>query len=132
MVQAKTLERKRLDRAAGRRMLLKIARIGAEQALDFDSVRQLVWACRVIDGELGDQGLGPARKLLDALVETTVVTRLRKKMPDEVPDPLGKTARPGKTTIMEIDLASLLPPVGNYRPGIVQRHFAEIARVLEK
>lgn len=132
MIQAKTLEGTRLDRAAGRRMLLKIARIGAEQPLDFDSARQLVWACRVIDGELGDQGLGPARKLLDALVETTVVTRLRKKMPDQVPDPLGKTARPGKATIVEIDLASLLPPVGNYQPMVAQRHFAEIARVLEK
>lgn len=132
MVQARKLEGTRLDRAAGRQLLLKIARIGASQTLEFDSVRQLVWACQVIDDELGEQGLGSARKLLEQLGSTSIMTNLRKKTPDQVPDPLGKTARPGKTTIVEIDLSSLLPPIGQYRPEAVQKQFAAIVAALEK
>ena len=124
--RARQLESHPLSRAEGRRVLLAIAEAGAGGGLEYESSRQLVWACEVIYGELGR---GDADEL-KALREAGHVLVFPQRPARGVGAGLFEPKR-GPSKIVEIDLAKLLPPIGDYDPAEVTRAFGVLKRAVE-
>ena len=126
MVRAQQLERTPLSRKQGRGVLLALAKAGSAGGFDYESSRQLVWACEVVYGELGR---GDAKEL-KSLREAGHVLVFPQRPAAGVGAGLFEPKR-GPSKIVEIDLAKLLPPIGNYDPGEVTRAFAAVRRAVE-
>jgi len=124
--RAKQLEITSLSRKQGRRVLQAIAEAGAAGGLDYESSRQLVWACEVVYGELGRGDAGE----LKALREAGHVLAFPQRSAAGVGAGLFEPKR-GPSKIVEIDLAKLLPPIGNYDPAEVTRAFAAVKKAVE-
>ena len=107
-------------------MLQAIAEAGAAGGLDYESSRQLVWACEVVYGELGRGDAGE----LKALREAGHVLAFPQRSAAGVGAGLFEPKR-GPSKIVEIDLAKLLPPIGNYDPAEVTRAFAAVKKAVE-
>ncbi len=119
--QAKQLERRPLTREDGHRVLLEIARVGAAGGFDYESSRQLVWACEVVFGELG-RGDAKELKALRAAGHVLV-------FPQRPVQPVAKglfEPRQGPSKTVEVDLSKLLPPIGNFDPAEVTRAFRAV------
>ncbi len=126
MTQAKQLERRPLTREDGRRVLLEIARAGVTGGFDYESSRQLVWACEVVFGELGR---GDAKEL-KALREAGHVLAF----PQRPVQPVAKglfEPRQGPSKTVEIDLSKLLPPIGNFDPAEVIKAFQAVEMAIK-
>ncbi len=124
--QAKQLERRPLTREGGRRVLLDIARAGVVGGFDYESSRQLVWACEVVFDELGK---GDAKEL-KALREAGHVL----VFPQRPVQPVAKglfEPRQGPSKTVEIDLSKLLPPIGNFDPAEVTRAFQAVETAIK-
>ncbi len=119
--RAKELESTSLSRSQGREVLLAIAEAGAAGGLDYESSRQLVWACEVVYGELGRGDAGE----LKALRESGHVLVFPQRPAAGVGTGLFEPKR-GPSKIVEIDLSKLLPPIGHYDPSEVTRAFVAV------
>ena len=133
MAQAKQLERKPLTREDGRRVLLEIARVGAAGEIDYESSRQLVWACEVVFGELGR---GDARELKSLRAAGHVLTfpqrpfQLEGEMDMEKLSPEAKHFFDDRKPV-EVDLSKLLPPIGNFDPSEVTKAFRAVEMAIK-
>ena len=119
--QATQLERRPLTREDGRRVLLGLARVGSAGGFDYESSRQLVWACEVVFGELGH---GDAKEL-KALREAGHVLTFPQRPVEDVEPGLFES-RQGPETTVRVDLSKLLPPIGNFDPAKVTRAFRAV------
>ncbi len=126
--QAKRIEQTPLARAKGRAILLAVARAGAAGAFDYDSSRQLIWACRVIDAELGQDSPPVVKQQLKAIGPTSFVLDLRPGLKARVQ--VLEEPRPRETT--EVDLGRILSPIAVYEPARIRRSFAAMVDGLQK
>ncbi|MFP6766605.1 MAG: hypothetical protein VB859_00455, partial [Planctomycetaceae bacterium] len=126
--QAKRIEQTPLARAKGRAILLAVARAGAAGAFDYDSSRQLIWACRVIDAELGQDSPPVVKQQLKAIDPTSFVLDLRPGLKARVQ--VLEEPRPRETT--EVDLGRILSPIAVYEPARIRRSFAAMVDGLQK
>ena len=126
MTVAKRLEAVPLSRTVGRLVLLDIARSGARGVLDYESTRQLVWACQVIYNEMG-RGDAVELKALRAAGHVLVFPRTAVK---DVASGLFEPRR-GPSRFVEVDLAKLLPAIGDYDPSKVAKAFGVVRKAVE-
>jgi len=127
MKRAQELEAVSVDRAMARQLLQDIADAGAAGGLDYESARQLAWACDVIGKELGR---GSAEELQTVRASGIVLV-----FPQRPVEPVGAgvfEARRGPSRTREMDLAKLLPPIGNYDPKAVTRAFKSLGTAVRK
>jgi hypothetical protein len=125
---AQALEQRPFRKAEAHALLQSMAQVGAEEYLEYDSARELVWACTEVLDELDPDGqLMRARERLKALREPFALDlaaeRVRKKTPVDLP---GAGAR----FAYQLELASVLPKAAEYSASAMKEAFAELATAI--
>lgn len=127
--KGRDLEKKPVTREQGVAILKEIAVVASSEVLDYDSARQLVWAFRVIEGDLKSD-YPEAKKIaaiLGPLGKESFHLDLRAHRK-------GATAVPGdkqERKTEELDLETVLPIMSRYEPARFQERFKEIAALLK-
>lgn len=117
-----------LSRSDGERIRRAIADAAATQVVDYDSARQLIWAFRVVDGELEDRRADDEIAQILASLDDEFVLDLRAGQTVQQMLPGSRSPRETK----EVDLSKTLPPIAAYDPAGFQQRFQRISALLEK
>lgn len=124
---AVALDGQELTMTDGTAILEQIAEMAATETLDYDSARQLVWAFIVVQQELKSRReQGASSPLVNedlTSVKAMFVLTLKdgREADHQIPG-----AEPKKTSVNEVDLEKVLPPIAKYDAIAFQKAFAEL------
>lgn len=137
---AEQLEVRRLTRDEANQILKNICRVCSSEILEYDSARQMVWAFRVVDGELNQRPNDDEVKLALDKVESMFLLELnpridenQRQTAERVPTSFVKL--PGESrprSVVVVELENVLPPVNKYDAGKFQEQFKEIAELVDQ
>jgi hypothetical protein len=125
--RAEELQKRPVTPAEGTALLKEIAAQASSDIWDYESARHFVWAYKVVDEELKRPASAKIEAILDPLAKDMFLLDLRagRKATAVIP---GET---GKRTLVEVDLAIVLPFVANYDPTQFRDRFLEIKGLLK-
>ncbi|MCA9239824.1 MAG: hypothetical protein KDA37_06480 [Planctomycetales bacterium] len=126
---ASTIENRVFSERDAKRLLARIAQVGEQALMDYESARQLVWAADSVLRELDPKGTwnDSAAALANAKLQLTTDLAVPMKSAERL-QPQGGAVRQVKL----VDLPAVLKPSAEYDAGAMQRCFSRLLDALKK
>ena len=126
------LEDRELAAEPARQLRMKLAETGAEQLVDYDAARQLLWAFRVVDGEIRQREADDPVTVELAQVASGLFLNIRGDSSRPQDSPETESISGVKLPVQYVDQARALPKISSYEPKDFQEGFRRILDALKR